>query len=143
MKINNIKVRDYIDELDGSVEGCKLIVKFVDGYGLYEISNFAKAGRECQHNLCYWRGENYAGYGPGAVGCVPVVVDGQCERMRTTNLKHPERYCEAVERGAVVYFEHEILTDEVQEMERIMLGLRLTEGLTVESPNLGKLVVRV
>ena len=36
VKINNIKVRDYIDELDGSVEGCKLIVKFVDGYGLYE-----------------------------------------------------------------------------------------------------------
>ncbi len=110
------------------------------GYGLYEISNFAKAGRECQHNLCYWRGENYAGYGPGAVGCVPVEVDGQWERMRTTNLKHPERYCDAVERGAVVYFEHEILTDEVQEMERIMLGLRLTEGLTVKSPNLGKLV---
>ena len=36
MKINNIKVRDYIDELDGSVEGCNLIEKIGDGYGLYE-----------------------------------------------------------------------------------------------------------
>jgi len=40
------------------------------GYGQYEISNFAKPGRECRHNLCYWDAEEYVGYGPGAVGFV-------------------------------------------------------------------------
>jgi len=40
------------------------------GFNLYEISNYAKPGRECQHNLCYWRAEEYAGYGPGAVGAI-------------------------------------------------------------------------
>jgi len=47
------------------------------GYGQYEISNFSKPGLECRHNLCYWRAEDYAGYGPGAVGTV--------EGVRRTN----------------------------------------------------------
>lgn len=94
------------------------------GLQQYEISNFAKPGRECQHNLCYWRGEDYAGYGPGAVGC----MDG----VRYTNFKHPDRYSQAVETGAPLAFEQESLTPETRKVERIMLGLRLNEGL----PNL-------
>lgn len=91
------------------------------GFLQYEISNFAKPGRECAHNLCYWRNEEYAGYGPGAVGC----VDG----VRYTNLKHPDRYCAAVEADEPLAFESERLTPESERMERIMLGLRLNEGL--------------
>lgn len=91
------------------------------GFHQYEISNFAKPGRECRHNLAYWHAEEYAGYGPGAVGCV--------EQIRYTNLKHPKGYCEAVEAGTRLAFESESLDAETQRMERIMLGLRLNDGL--------------
>jgi len=93
------------------------------GFEQYEISNFARPGMECRHNLCYWRGEEYAGYGPGAVGCV--------EDRRYTNLKHPERYCAAVEAGLPLAFESEVLDDETKRVERIMLRLRLSEGLDI------------
>lgn len=94
-----------------------------EGFVQYEISNFAKAGKECRHNLAYWHAEEYAGYGPGAVGCVT--------NRRYTNLKHPDRYCAAVESGEPIAFESEELTPEIQKIERIMLGLRLNEGLPV------------
>jgi oxygen-independent coproporphyrinogen III oxidase len=99
----------------------------VEGYDQYEISNFAKPGRECLHNLEYWYGNEYAGYGPGAVGMVAGV--------RYTNLKHPIAYVEAVNGGASLPFESETLSPDTLRVERIMLGLRLNEGLDVS--NLG------
>ena len=93
----------------------------------YEISNFAEPGLECKHNLCYWYGEDYAGYGPGAVGCV--TIDGVSTRY--TNLKHPDGYCKAVEAGTSIPFESEILSASTRNVERIMLGLRLNEGIPV------------
>jgi len=98
---------------------CELALEH--GYGQYEISNFAKVGRECAHNLCYWRCEEYAGYGPGAVQRVG--------NVRSTTLKHPERYCEAVESGGSLACEVETVDEELLRTERIMLGLRLSEGL--------------
>lgn len=102
---------------------CELTAR--SGFHQYEISNFCTAGRESQHNLCYWRGEEYLGYGPGAVGCV---AEG-AERVRRTVLKHPDRYCEAVENGADLWFDVEKLDDEAVRLERVMLGIRLQEGL--------------
>jgi oxygen-independent coproporphyrinogen-3 oxidase len=97
----------------------------------YEISNFAKPGRECLHNVEYWRGRDYAGYGPGAVGC----VDG----TRYTNWKHPERYVSAVTSNAPVFFEAETLTPESRRLETIMLGLRLNAGLPRSSAEIDPL----
>jgi len=94
------------------------------GYEHYEISNFARPGRECLHNLEYWRGNNYAGYGPGAVGC----MDGR----RYTNLKHPRGYSDAVAAGQEIAFESETLDDRTRRNERIMLGIRLREGIPSE-----------
>jgi oxygen-independent coproporphyrinogen-3 oxidase len=91
------------------------------GFERYEISNFAKPGKQCAHNLCYWRGEEYVGYGPGAVGRVG--------RWRYTNMKHPDRYCEAVESGTELACDEERLDEAALRIERIMLGLRLAEGL--------------
>lgn len=109
-----------------------------NGYEQYEISNFAKPGRECRHNLEYWRAAPYAGYGPGAVGCLP-----QGERwVRTTRLLHPRRYCEAVETGTGINADEEVLTSETLRTEQIMLGLRLTEGLHLDSITLNSLTKR-
>ncbi len=95
------------------------------GYAQYEISNFAKPERECRHNLCYWFGEEYAAYGPGAVGA----LDIEGVRTRFTNLKHPEGYCDAIERGLPLRFESEALDAQTLKVERIMLGLRLNDGI--------------
>jgi len=94
------------------------------GFHQYEISNFAKPGKECRHNLSYWRGEEYVAYGPGAVE--------QVGGIRWTHIKHPLRYCEAVERGWDLACEREVLTDEIRSEEAIMLGLRLNEGVALE-----------
>ncbi len=91
------------------------------GYARYEISNFARQGKECAHNLCYWRAEEYAGYGPGAVERIGTT--------RRTNMKHPERYCEAIEVGSRLACDEEELDADNMRVERIMLGLRLTEGV--------------
>jgi oxygen-independent coproporphyrinogen-3 oxidase len=102
------------------------------GFRQYEISNFAKPGRECRHNLEYWNGEEYAGYGPGAVGSY--AIEGQ--RVRATSLKHPVRYCEAIEEGRTVEFDIENLDKSTLRLEQIMLGLRLNEGLALEGLDL-------
>jgi oxygen-independent coproporphyrinogen-3 oxidase len=99
------------------------------GFAQYEISNFAKPGRECAHNLCYWHNEFYPGYGPGAVGFMP---DSNGQPRRYTNIKHPERYSAAAEQDIKFYFEEEMLSEENMRFERIMLGVRLNEGLVVE-----------
>jgi oxygen-independent coproporphyrinogen-3 oxidase len=91
------------------------------GFERYEISNFAKPGKKCAHNLCYWRGEEYVGYGPGAVGRIG--------NRRATNMKHPTRYCDAVEAGSPLACEEETLNADNLRTERIMLGIRLAEGV--------------
>jgi len=139
------------------------------GYEQYEISNFSLPGRECQHNLCYWRAEEYAGYGPGAVGAfrdqrsgvrdqlsvisnqlsvISYQSDSADHRLpithygvRYTNLKHPERYCAAVENGEAIAFESEELTPEKLRIEKIMLGLRMNEGLSTLGLSLSEAAV--
>lgn len=105
------------------------------GLEQYEISNFARPGSQCQHNLAYWRGEEYLGYGPGAVGCFQ--EDGR--RHRYTVLKHPERYCQAIEQGTGLWFDEEWLDEDDLRLEKLMLGLRLNEGLcpTIALPERG------
>jgi len=95
------------------------------GLQQYEISNFAKPGKECEHNLCYWRGEEYIGYGPGAVGAV--AVEGV--RRRATKIKHPRGYSDAVSTRADLDCESETLPPETLNIERIMLGIRLNDGI--------------
>jgi len=91
------------------------------GYHAYEISNFALPGFECRHNIAYWRGEEYVAYGPGAVERVGTV--------RWTHIKHPERYCRAVEQSLPLACESEQIDEETLRFERIMLQLRTAEGL--------------
>ncbi len=90
-------------------------------YQQYEISNFAKPGKECRHNLIYWRGQNYLGLGVGAVGC----VDG----LRWENHKNLLSYYKDIKAGRLPRQSEEPLCLKTQKFERLMLGLRLREGL--------------
>ena len=92
------------------------------GYGQYETSNFAHPGRECRHNLHYWRNEEYYGFGCGAVGYT--------KGTRRTLIKSPAKYTDAVASGTDVTLSTETLTRAETMAETVMLGLRLTrEGV--------------
>lgn len=112
------------------------------GFDWYEVSNWAKPGGECEHNLIYWRGGQWWGTGPGAHGCVrlaPGVTTAQVSSdatpsglTRTINAKHPARYWDAVftdEKLPVVTFEP--LSEADLRTERVLLGLRLRDGIAL------------
>ncbi len=90
------------------------------GYRQYELSNYAKPGRECRHNLVYWQRGDYAGFGLGAASCV--------NDVRWKNETDLKKYllCEQV---VELQIDREILTPEEQRSEAMFLGLRLTEGI--------------
>lgn len=93
------------------------------GLEWYEVSNWAKAGHECRHNLAYWVGDDWWGFGPGAHSH----VDG----VRFFNAKHPRTYAAGVATGSPVAG-REHLTREERRVERVLLELRLRQGLPVE-----------
>lgn len=92
----------------------------------YELSNFAVPGEESQHNLGYWRGHDYVGLGCAAYGTL-ARTDGEVVRYR--NLPEPRRYMDAALAHRDVVLTTEPLPSETRLRERIMLGLRLAEGL--------------
>jgi len=89
----------------------------------YEISNFARPGEECRHNLVYWRNEEYAGFGAGAFS----FVGGR----RMGNERHLGRYAEAVRARGDAIASDERLQGEAAAREAIVLGLRTAEGVDV------------
>lgn len=99
------------------------------GYIQYEISNFAKPGFECRHNLAYWEGAEYAGYGPGAVGAVDTANENGVVRIRRTGIKSPQRYVTAIQSGTSAWMDEESLSPEDLRLERVLLGLRLNRGI--------------
>lgn len=87
----------------------------------YEISNFALPGRECLHNLNYWRGGEYAGCGPAA--------HGHGAGRRHSNVEDLEAYCRRIERGGTARDFEEQLEPEAKARETLIVWLRLTEGV--------------
>lgn len=96
------------------------------GYRHYETSNFALPGYECQHNLGYWQGVEYVGLGPGAVSFL--------DNRRWKNVEDLERYNQELAQGRdpVDPEEDERITQRERMSERIILSLRLAEGLDLE-----------
>jgi oxygen-independent coproporphyrinogen-3 oxidase len=95
------------------------------GLPAYEISNHARAGAECRHNLVYWRGHEYAGVGPGAHGRLN--IDG--DRHATATEKRPETWLARVEADGHGLVTDDVLTrDEIAD-EFLLMGLRLAEGI--------------
>ena len=105
------------------------------GYAWYEISNFARAtdadlasGRPSTfyahasaHNLAYWRDWDWWGLGPGAHSHVG--------RMRWWNVKNPAAYAARLCDGRSPAYAGEILDEDTRELERVMLGVRTSEGI--------------
>jgi putative oxygen-independent coproporphyrinogen III oxidase len=94
----------------------------------YEISNHARPGAECRHNLVYWRGQEYAGIGPGAHGRLD--IDG--DRHAIVTEKRPELWLARVEAHGDGIVSDEVLTREEMCDEFLLMGLRLAEGIALD-----------
>ena len=107
------------------------------GLAWYEVSNWARGSEHaCRHNLAYWRGDDWWGIGPGAHSYVGArsradggAADGGRSGVRWWNVKHPRRYAAALEAGRSPGAGRELLATQEAHLERVMLGVRLAEGL--------------
>lgn len=104
------------------------------GLHWYEVSNWARPGHECRHNLGYWRGDNWWGIGPGAHSHIGSV--------RWWNVRHPREYAERLGAAAHGHVRspaagREVLTSADRLTERVLLEVRLASGLdpSVLPPN--------
>jgi len=95
------------------------------GLPSYEISNHARSGAECKHNLVYWRGEEYAGIGPGAHGRLD--LDGA--RHAIAAERRPEVWLMRVEATGHGVMSDDRLSSEERADEFLLMGLRLAEGI--------------
>ena len=90
------------------------------GYGRYEISNYAKPGYECRHNLVYWKRGDYIGVGLGASSCM--------DEVRFTNTSDIRKYMEITDLAGIRESVEELDEDSIR-FEKVMLGFMLTEGI--------------
>jgi len=111
---------DFFDETEKTLAGW--------GYSHYEISNFARPGKECVHNVGYWEYRDYLGVGSAAHG----MVDG----VRWMNVRDPARYTARVKANGRGESHSEKLTEEQMRMERLMMGLRMRKGMALNGMEL-------
>ena len=95
------------------------------GLGWYEVSNWSRDdASRCRHNELYWTSQNWLGIGPGAHAHVGGV--------RWWNAKHPTAYAERLAAGESPALARELLAEETRRVERVLLEVRLRDGLPVE-----------
>jgi len=119
---------DLVAEMADWTETCLAAA----GYAQYEISNFAKPGHTCQHNLVYWRHQEYVGVGPGAHG----FVDG----VRYAVERSPSRYIDSLSQPGELdglpspaIVSQEPIDDTTAALDAIVMGLRLNAGIDMET----------
>jgi oxygen-independent coproporphyrinogen-3 oxidase len=91
------------------------------GYDWYEISNWARPGHECRHNLLYWTMGEYQG-----IGCA---AHSHRDARRFWNVRTPDRYVDAVARGTTIEAADERLDPEARALEALQLSLRTRHGV--------------
>lgn len=95
------------------------------GFDWYEVSNFSKtAETRSAHNLAYWKSNDWWGYGPGAHSHVGGV--------RWWNVKHPATFAQKIAEGVSPALAREVLSDETRITERILLEVRINDGLAID-----------
>lgn len=95
------------------------------GYARYELSNYARPGFQCRHNLAYWRGADFIGFGPSA--------SSRVGRERWTNVADLEAYCAMTAGGVLPAGESETVDAATDCTERLLYWFRLAEGVDVEA----------
>ena len=96
-----------------------------DGLSWYEVSNWARTEQQrSRHNLAYWRGTDWWGIGPGA--------HRHRDGLRSWNVKHPSRYARMLAAGEMPVADSERVAAEDRLVEKIMLELRIADGLSVD-----------
>jgi oxygen-independent coproporphyrinogen-3 oxidase len=94
------------------------------GLDWYEVSNWARPGSVCRHNVGYWTGADWWGVGPGAHSHIGGV--------RWWNVKHPAAYADRINARVSPAHAREVLDVETRRVERVLLELRLRDGLPVQ-----------
>ncbi len=115
------------------------------GFSRYEVSNFAKKGYKCNHNLAYWRCKSYFGFGASAHG----YIDG----VRYENVATASKYIQLIKQKDSAVVDSNLIDLNEQMDEYVMLGLRLDKGISVSEfydkfavniyekyPNINKLI---
>ncbi len=93
------------------------------GFAQYEISNYAKNGYQCRHNIGYWKNKEYFGIGAGAVA--------YRAGIRKKSVVDPVQYCRLLEAGKTVFVEEEILQKDASFRETVIMGLRMNRGVSL------------
>ncbi len=121
--LEHTALRDVEVEEEQAFESYRAAGELLENRGLrrYEISNFALPGRQCRHNLKYWKLLPYTGLGPSAVSFFPP--------RRWRNVASTRRYISALLSGRLPEREETVLSREELFRERLMMGLRLSEGV--------------
>ena len=96
------------------------------GYERYEISNFARQGYACRHNLTYWKNGPYLGFGPAAHSSYP--KNGRW--VRRYNTDNTKTYISLVTENKSPVYGQTVISEKEQRFETVMLGLRTTEGVS-------------
>jgi putative oxygen-independent coproporphyrinogen III oxidase len=111
------------------LEGCRTRLEAA-GFGQYEVSAYAAAGRRCRHNLNYWSFGDYLGIGAGAHGKVTLNGHGGDGIVRTTQLREPRRYLASAGQGT---FTRCAVAAHELPFEFMLNALRLVEGFEVST----------
>ncbi|HER26962.1 MAG TPA: coproporphyrinogen III oxidase [Rhodospirillales bacterium] len=102
------------------------------GLPAYEISNHARPGQQCRHNVLGWQGHDYAGIGPGAHGRLTVAAKTEA----LYQIHQPDRWLAAVEKNGHGTAKRSAIDPATRLQEKIMTGLRLTQGIDRETHEL-------
>jgi len=123
-RLNAMRLAGDVQPADESIDAdmYEETMRTVAGYGLeqYEVSNYARPGRECRHNIGYWERRSYLAFGPSAHG----FLRSPEASVRWGNLSNLSAYLDAIAKGNLPVASREVLTPELMMEEIIFLGIR-------------------
>lgn len=127
------------DDLSADMYALTQDVCAAAGFDGYEVSNHAKPGNESLHNQVYWRYGDYAGIGPGAHGRLS--LGGQ--RYATEAGSAPLAWLAQVQKTGNGDLARSLLDEDARATERLLMGMRLTEGVLLERLDIPKLSIKI